>query len=63
MKHRTLVGIGAVMALFGVLFTSQGLGYVHGSPMTGSNLWAIVGPVIVATGLCLVVVGWRKRGD
>jgi hypothetical protein len=48
------------MALFGLLFMFQGLGKVKGSPMTGSNFWAIAGPVIVIAGVAIAVRGARR---
>ena len=55
-----MVVIGAVVALFGLLFMFQGLGAVKGSSMTDSNFWAIAGPVIAVAGVALVVRGARR---
>lgn len=52
---------GAVLIVFGLVFTFQGLGYLGGSAMTGKTLWAVLGPIIALAGLALVVVG-RRRG-
>jgi hypothetical protein len=52
---------GVVMALAGLLFTLQGLGYVGGSAMSGVDFWAIAGPVIAGLGVALVIVGLRGR--
>jgi hypothetical protein len=57
-----LVVIGIVMVLAGVLFTSQGLGYVGGSAMSGVEFWAIAGPTIAGLGVALVFVGIRGSG-
>jgi hypothetical protein len=62
MRNPVLVGLGVVVALFGVLFTLQGLGYVKGSPMTGSNFWAVAGPLIAVAGAAVATVGVRGRG-
>ena len=62
MKNPALVGLGVVVALLGALFTLQGLGYVKGSPMTGSNFWAVAGPLIAIAGLAVATVGVRGRG-
>jgi hypothetical protein len=56
-----LVAVGVAMLVFGALFTFQGLGYVGGSPMTGSSFWAVVGPIIAGFGVALVVVAARRR--
>jgi len=53
--------VGAVLALCGVVFTLQGLGYLAGSAMTGVTLWAVVGPVLVVVGL--IVIARSVRGD
>lgn len=58
--------LGAVMLLLGGVFTFQGLGYLEGSPMTGSSFWAIAGPVIAGLGLALIIVavqGSRSDSD
>lgn len=56
-----LVALGAVMALVGALWTFQGLGYVTGSPMTGSTTWAVVGPITAGLGVALLIVALRPR--
>jgi hypothetical protein len=57
MKSPAKVAIGVVIALLGLLFMFQGLGYVKGSTMTNSNFWAVAGPVIAIGGLLLVAAG------
>ena len=61
MSKPVLITIGVVVALAGVIFTFQGLGFIGGSAMTGSTLWAILGPIIAVVGIVLVVLGLRKR--
>jgi hypothetical protein len=39
----------------------QGLGYVGGSSMTGSDTWAIVGPVVAGLGVALGIVVAQRR--
>ncbi len=56
-----VVALGVVMALAGLVFTFQGLGYLEGSPMTGVDFWAIAGPAIAGLGVALVIVGLKKR--
>jgi hypothetical protein len=34
---------------------------VGGSAMSGSTLWAVLGPIIAIVGIVLVVLGLRKR--
>lgn len=51
--------LGGLMLVAGVVWTLQGLGYLAGSPMTGVDFWAIVGPVVAGFGVALMVVGYR----
>jgi hypothetical protein len=53
--------LGVVMLLCGLLFMFQGLGTVHGSPMTNSNFWAAAGPVIAIAGAVIALRGIRRR--
>jgi hypothetical protein len=54
--------LGALMALFGAVWTFQGLGYLGGSPMTGQAIWAIIGPLVAGFGVALVIAALRGRG-
>jgi hypothetical protein len=61
MRRSILVIVGVVIALLGLLFTLQGVGIVKGSAMTGSTLWTVVGPVIIAVGLVVAAIAmWRR---
>lgn len=59
MRRALIVGFGVVVTVAGVIFALQGLGYVHGSAMTGTTLWTVLGPVIAICGLCIVALGFR----
>jgi hypothetical protein len=59
MRRIVLVVIGALIALAGIVFTLQGLGYISGSFMTGATVWAIIGPVVALVGLGIVALGFR----
>ena len=61
MRKPVLVAIGALILIMGVVFMLQGIGLIGGSAMTGSALWAILGPIIALGGLALIVVGVRSR--
>ena len=61
MSKPVLITIGVVVTLLGLLFTLQGLGFVGGSAMTGSTLWAVLGPIIAIVGIAVLVLGLRKR--
>jgi len=38
----------------GVVFTLQGVGVIGGSFMSGSALWAVLGPIIALAGVTLL---------
>jgi hypothetical protein len=63
MKKLLLAGVGALIALVGVVWTLQGLGYIGGSGMSGATVWAVIGPVVVVVGLAVTVVSTRGRGS
>ena len=59
-----LIVLGALFALVGAVWTFQGLGYLKGSPMTGVDIWAMIGPVVAGLGVALLIVAVRKpRSD
>jgi hypothetical protein len=60
MINRVLVAAGAVAVVAGVIFALQGFGVVGGSVMSGSSLWAALGPLIALAGLLAVVTGVRR---
>jgi hypothetical protein len=49
-----------LLALVGLTFLGQGLGYIGGSAMTGSSFWAIVGAVLL---VAAAVVAWTAIRD
>jgi hypothetical protein len=56
-----IVGLGVLVALFGLLWALQGFGVVLGSPMSNTTTWSIVGPIVAVVGVVIAVVGWRIR--
>ncbi len=56
-----LVVLGVLMTLAGAVWTFQGLGYIKGSPMTGVDTWAMIGPLVAGLGVALVIVAARRR--
>ncbi|WP_203336394.1 hypothetical protein [Nocardioides limicola] len=52
---------GVLMLLLGGLWTLQGLGYVEGSPMTGEQTWAIIGPIVAGVGVAAIIVALQRR--
>ncbi len=61
MRKALLIGFGALATVAGVIFGLQGLGYIGGSVMTGTTVWAVLGPLIAIVGLSMVAVGVRAR--
>jgi hypothetical protein len=59
LRTSLLTGIGALLALVGVVWTLQGLGYVGGSVMSGETLWAVVGPIVALVGIALIAASVR----
>jgi hypothetical protein len=60
-KKTLPITLGLLMAVVGVVWTFQGLGYLEGSPMTGVAVWAIIGPLVAGFGVALLLVGVRRR--
>jgi hypothetical protein len=56
-----VLGLGVIVALFGVLFTLQGFGVVGGSPMSNTTTWSILGPIIAIVGVAIAGLGVRLR--
>ena len=52
--------ICALVILVGAIFLGQGLGYIPGSFMTGSAMWAAIGAVMVASGVAVVIIVARR---
>lgn len=61
MRVVLLVAIGALLAVAGIVWMLQGLGYIGGSVMTGVTLWAVVGPLVAIIGLFMAAFGLRTR--
>jgi hypothetical protein len=53
--------IALVLVAVGVVWIAQGLGALHGSPMTGHAIWAVLGAVLLAIAAALVVGAVRAR--
>jgi hypothetical protein len=45
---------GAILAAIGLVWTLQGLNVLAGSAMSGSPLWATIGPIVLVVGLVLI---------
>ena len=45
---------GILLSGVGLVWTLQGIGVLRGSVMTGSSLWATIGPIVLLVGLVLI---------
>jgi len=61
MKSGLLILVGTLIAVAGVVFALQGLGYVGGSVMSGVTFWAVLGPLIALIGIAMAAFGVRYR--
>jgi hypothetical protein len=59
MRRALIVGVGVIVTVAGVVFALQGAGYIHGSVMTGTTMWKVLGLVIAVCGLGIVALGFR----
>jgi hypothetical protein len=56
-----LLALGGLCLLVGLVWTFQGVGVIHGSFMTGSRFWLIVGLVLDVGGLYLLFRGVARQ--
>jgi hypothetical protein len=52
--------LGTLLVVAGAVWLGQGLDLIHGSSMTGSTFWAVVGGVCVFGGLGLLGWPWHR---
>ena len=55
-----LIG-GVLLIAVGRVWTLQGVGILGGSVMSGSTMWAVIGPIVAIVGVYLIVRWWRSR--
>lgn len=55
----TVFIIGTVMIAFGGVWLLQGIGILPGSFMTGQQLWALIGAIVLTIGIALLLAGRR----
>jgi hypothetical protein len=63
MMRALLVGAGLLITVAGIVFALQGVGVIGGSFMSGTTIWAVLGPVIAIIGLALVTAGLLRRNS
>lgn len=58
---------GVILTAIGAIWTLQGFDVLRGSAMSGSSLWATIGPIVLVLGLVLIGVAIgiavRRRRD
>ena len=57
---------GVILSAVGLVWTLQGVNVLGGSAMSGSPLWATIGPIVLLIGLGLIAIAIanavRRRG-
>jgi hypothetical protein len=59
-RIRPFVVSGVVLCAVGLVWTLQGLDVLRGSVMSGSSLWATIGPIVLLVGMVLIGIGIAK---
>lgn len=52
---------GVILTGVGLVWTLQGLDVLRGSVMSGSPVWATIGPIVLVVGLVLIGVAIARR--
>jgi len=52
---------GVLLSLVGLIWTLQGFNVLPGSAMSGSPLWATIGPFVLLAGLVLMAIAVARR--
>jgi uncharacterized membrane protein YhaH (DUF805 family) len=47
---------GVILGAVGLVWTLQGINVLGGSAMSGSPLWATIGPIVLLIGLALIAI-------
>jgi protein-S-isoprenylcysteine O-methyltransferase Ste14 len=53
---------GVVLCLVGAVWIGQGINVIHGSSMSGTGRYAVLGAVLLVIGLGLLAWAWQARG-
>ena len=53
--------VGVLMLVLGILWLLQGSGYIGGSAMSGSQMWANIGGLVGGAGIVLLVFVNRRK--
>lgn len=55
------VTLAALLAITGIVWILQGIGYLPGSFMSGDPTWAYVGAALLVVAAALAIVAYRSR--
>lgn len=55
-----LIAVGVILVAVGLVWTLQGFNVLGGSVMSGSTLWAIVGPIVVVVGVVVIALPFAR---
>jgi hypothetical protein len=59
-QRLSLIAVGAIAVLVGVVFTLQGTNAIGGSAMSGHPVWAVVGVILIVVGLGVAGAAARR---
>lgn len=55
----TLIVVGSLFGLVGIVWFLQGIGLLQGSLMTSQTQWIVIGGIVFLVGVALLVLGIR----
>jgi len=61
MSRPVALVLGAILVIIGLVWFFQGIGVLGGSFMSGSVLWAVIGPIVAIVGIALIVRTQRSK--
>jgi hypothetical protein len=56
----TLITVGVIAIVVGVIWVGQGLGLIPGSFMTGDTKWLVIGLILAVVGIVLTGFALRR---
>jgi hypothetical protein len=60
MKRRAFSIVGAIIALFGLVWLLQGASILPGNVMSGSQFWEVAGAITFIVGLVIIPYSLKK---
>ena len=60
MRGGVLTAVGVIATIAGVIWALQGFGVIGGSFMSGTSVWALIGPIVAVIGLLVTGIGIRR---